>query len=53
MVVPYYKGVSESLKKICGKHGAQVYFKMRTYHQKPPDDPQGSRSNPEKEWGHL
>ena len=27
MVVPYYKGVSESLKKICGKHGVQVYFK--------------------------
>ena len=27
MVVPYYKGVSESLKRICGKHGVQVYFK--------------------------
>ena len=27
MVVPYYKSVSESLKKICGKHGVQVYFK--------------------------
>ena len=27
MVFPYYKGVSESLKKICGKHGVQVYFK--------------------------
>ena len=27
MVVPYFKGVSESLKKICGKHGVQVYFK--------------------------
>ena len=27
MVVPYYKGLSESLKKICGKHGVQVYFK--------------------------
>ena len=27
MVVPYYKGVSESIKKICGKHGVQVYFK--------------------------
>ena len=26
-VVPYYKGMSESLKKICGKHGVQVYFK--------------------------
>ena len=27
MVVPYHKGVSESLKKTCGKHGVQVYFK--------------------------
>ena len=27
MVVPYYKCVSKSLKKICGKHGVQVYFK--------------------------
>ena len=27
MVIPYYKGLSESLKKICGKHGGQVYFK--------------------------
>ena len=27
MVVPYHKGVSESLKKTCGKHGIQVYFK--------------------------
>ena len=27
MVVPYYKGLSESLKKICQKHGVQVYFK--------------------------
>ena len=27
MVVPYHKGVSESLKKTCNKHGIQVYFK--------------------------
>ena len=27
LVVPYHKGVSESLKKICGKHSVQVYFK--------------------------
>ena len=26
MVVPYYKGLSVSLKKICGKHGVQVYI---------------------------
>ena len=27
MMVPNHKGLSESLKKICGKHGVQVYFK--------------------------
>ena len=27
MVVPYYKGMSESLKKVYSKHGVQVYFK--------------------------
>ena len=27
MVVPCYKGLSESLKKVCSKHGVQVYFK--------------------------
>ena len=26
-VVPYYKGLRESLKKVCTKHGVQVYFK--------------------------
>ena len=27
MVIPYYKGISESIKKTCSKHGVQVYFK--------------------------
>ena len=27
MVVPYYKGLCESLKGACSKHGVQVYFK--------------------------
>ena len=27
MVIPYYKGISESLKNKCRKHGLQVYFK--------------------------
>ena len=26
MVVPYAKGLSESLKKACSKHAVQVYF---------------------------
>ena len=27
MVVPYYRGLSESLKKVCSRYGVQVYFK--------------------------
>ena len=27
MVIPYYKWISESIKKTCSKHGVQVYFK--------------------------
>ena len=27
IVVPYYKGLSESLKRTCQKYGVQVYFK--------------------------
>ena len=27
MVVPYYRGLSKSLKKVCSRHGVQVYFK--------------------------
>ena len=27
MVSPYYKGISESIKKTCSEHGVQVYFK--------------------------
>ena len=27
MVIPYYKGISESIKKTCSKHGVQAYFK--------------------------
>ena len=27
MVIPYYKGISESTKKTCSKHAMQVYFK--------------------------
>ena len=27
MVVSYYQGLSESVKKTCNKHGVQVYFR--------------------------
>ena len=29
MVVPYYRGLSESVKRTCNKHGIQVYFRGR------------------------
>ena len=52
MVIPYYKGLSESLKKICSKHGLQVYFKggntiKNLSHFK------RSRSHPKEEWSHI
>ena len=27
IVIPYYQGISESLKKTCSEYGVQVYFK--------------------------
>ena len=27
MVIPYYQGISESMKKTCSEYGVQVYFK--------------------------
>ena len=30
IVVPYYRGLSENLKKVCSKHWVQVYFKGGT-----------------------
>ena len=27
MVIPYYNGIGESIKKTCSEHGVQVYFK--------------------------
>ena len=40
MVLPYVRGLSESMKNICSKHGVQVYYRGGKYHQRPPDDPQ-------------
>ena len=30
IIVPYHRGLSESFKKVCSKHGVQVYFKGGT-----------------------
>ena len=48
MVVPYYKGLSESLKKICSKHGVQVYFKGGNTIKNLLVAPKRSRSYPEE-----
>ena len=28
-MIPYYQGISESMKKACSEYGVQVYFKGR------------------------
>ena len=48
MVIPYYKGLSESLKKICSKHGSAGLLQRRQYHQEPPGGSKRSRSYPKK-----
>ena len=52
IVVPYYKGLSENLKRTCQKYGVQVYFKggntIKSLLMAPNDkDPLM------KEWSHL
>ena len=49
IVVPYYKGLSESLKRTCKKYGVQVYFKggntIRSFLMAPKDkDPMLKKS---------
>ena len=53
MVVPYYRGLSESLKKVCSRHGVQVYFKGGNTIKNLLVVPKRPRSNLEEEWGHL
>ena len=53
IVVPYYKGLGESLKRTCQKIWSTSVLQRRKYHQKPPDGSQGQRSSYEKEWSHL
>ena len=31
VVIPYTKGIEESIKQICGKYGIQVHFKGTSY----------------------
>ena len=53
ITVPYYKGLSESVKKRCSNYGVQVYFRGGTTIKKPADGPKGHRSYDEEKWGHL
>ena len=41
MIVPYYKGLSESIKISCRKFGVQVHCKGGLNHQKPPHGSKG------------
>ena len=36
MLVPYTKGLIESVKNICNKHGIHVYFQGHRINQEPP-----------------
>ena len=52
MVIPYYKGISESLQNTCRKHGVKVYFKGGNTIKNllvPPKD----QDTIQKKWSHL
>ena len=53
IVVPYYSGLSESIKNIGRKFGVQVYFKGGTTFKNLLMTPQRQRPNPEAKWSHL
>ena len=53
ILLPYYKGLSESVKRTCNKTWGTSVLQRRCHHQKLPDGTQGPGSNAEKEWGHL
>ena len=53
IVVPYYQGLSESVKRTCNKHGVQVYFKGGVTIKNLLNGTQRSRSNAKKKWCHL
>ena len=53
ITVPYHQGLSESFKRTCRKLWYRGELERRTHHQEPPNEPQGQRSYPEKEWGYI
>ena len=52
LVIPYYQGISESMKKTCSKYGVQVYFKggntIKNLLMAPKD-----QDAIQKKWSHL
>ena len=52
MVVPYYQGLSESVKNLQQAWDTSL-LQRRCHHQEPPDGPQGPGSYAEEKWGHL
>ena len=53
ITVPYYKGLSESVKKKCSNYGVQVYFKGGTTIKNCLVAPKDKDPMLEEEWGHL
>ena len=52
MVIPYYKGISENIKKTCSKHGLQVYFKGGNIIKSLLVAPKDQDYHPEERWSH-
>ena len=52
MVVPYYQGLSESVKRTCNKYGVQVYFRGGITIKNIPMAPK-DQDPMLKKWGHL
>ena len=53
ITVPYYRGLSESVKTKMQQLGGSSILQRRYHHQKPPGGPKGQGSYDEEEWGHL
>ena len=53
IVIPYYQGISEIMKKTCSEYGVQVCFKGGNTIKKPPNGSKRPRYHPEEKWSHL
>ena len=53
LVVPYYQGLSESVKRTCNKYWHTSSLQRRCHHQGSPDGTKRSRSHAKKKWCHI